>query len=79
MAMHYTGVTDGVMVMDSCTETVTEGGKLILCLTYCALTGEVGEDKSVMLLQEQNKKIGNSLIITWNMAGWGCKFSVDSC
>jgi hypothetical protein len=52
MWLHYTGVTDGVMVMDSCTETVTEGGKLILCLSYCAFTRKVGEDKSVMLLQE---------------------------
>ena len=29
MRMHYTGVTDPVMFVDSCTETVTEGGKLI--------------------------------------------------
>ena len=45
------------MEMDSCTETVTENGKLVLHLSYCAFRGKVGEDKSVMFLQEQNKKI----------------------
>jgi len=50
--MHYTSVTDSVMLVDNCTETVTEDGKLILHLTYCAFTRKVGEDKSVMFLQE---------------------------
>ena len=44
------------MEMDSCTETVTEDGKLVLHLTYCVFTGKVGEEKSVTFLQEQNKK-----------------------
>jgi hypothetical protein len=57
MGMHCTGVTDPVMFVDSCTETVTENGKLILHLTYCAFTGKVGEDKSVLFLQEKNKKV----------------------
>jgi len=69
--MHYTSVTDSVMLVDNCTETVTEDGKLILHLTYCAFTRKVGADKSVMFLQEKNKKIWNSLIVTWNMAGLG--------
>jgi len=55
--MHYTSVTDSVMLVDNCTETVTEDGKLILHLTYCAFTRKVGADKSVMFLQEKNKKI----------------------
>ena len=50
------------MEMDSCTETVTEDGKLVLHLTYSAFTEKVGEDKSVKFLQEQNKKIWNGLI-----------------
>ena len=57
MWMHYTSLTDPVMFVDSCTETVTEDGKLILHLTYCACTRKVGEDKSVMFLQEKNKRI----------------------
>ena len=56
MAMHYTSVTDPVIFVDNCTETVTEDGKLILHLTYCASTRKVGEDKSVMFLQEKNNK-----------------------
>jgi hypothetical protein len=57
MWMHYTGMTDPVMYVDNCTETVTEDGRLVLHLTYCAFTGKLGEDKSVMFLQEKNKKI----------------------
>jgi len=57
MWMHYTSVADPVMFVDSCTETVTEDGKLILHLTYCACTRKVGENKSVMFLQEKSKKI----------------------
>jgi hypothetical protein len=57
MWLHYTSVTDPVMFVDNCTETVTEDGKLILHLTYCAFTRKVREDKSVMFLQEKNKKI----------------------
>ena len=57
MWMHYSSVTDSVMLVDNCTETVTENVKLILHLTYCAFTRKVGEDKSVMFLQEKNKKI----------------------
>jgi len=34
MAMHYTSVTDPVIFVDNCTETVTEDGKLILHLTF---------------------------------------------
>ena len=49
------------MEMDSCTETVTEDGKLVLHLTYCAFTEKVGEDKSVKFLLEQNKKKWNDL------------------
>ena len=55
--MHYTSVTDPVMFVDSCTETVTEDVKLILHLTYCVFTRKVGEDKSVMFLQEKNRNI----------------------
>ena len=43
--MHYTGVTDPIMFVDSFTETVTVGGKSILYLTYCAFRGKVGEKK----------------------------------
>ena len=57
MWLHYTSVTDPVMFVDSCTETVTEDVKLIFHLTYCACTRKVGEDKSVMFLQAKNKKI----------------------
>ena len=71
MWMHYTNVTDPVMFVDNWTEIVIEDGKLILHLTYCAFTRKVGEDKSVMFLQEKNKKIWNSLIVTWNTAGFG--------
>jgi hypothetical protein len=55
--LYYIGVADGVMVVDSCTGTVTKGSKLIVHLTYFDFTGRVGEDRSVMLLQEQNGKI----------------------
>jgi len=57
MWVHYTSVTDPVMFVDNCTETVTEDVKLVLHLTYCACTRKVGEDKSLMFLQENNKKI----------------------
>jgi len=30
MGMHYTSLTDPVLFMDNCTETVAEDGKLIL-------------------------------------------------
>jgi len=69
--MLYASLTDAVMVVDNCTETVTEDVKLILRLTHCAFTKKVREDKSVMFLQEKNKKILNSLIVTWNTAGFG--------
>ena len=58
------------MEMDSCTETVTEDGKLVLHLTYCAFTRKVGEDKSVMFLQEQTKKIWNALTDYYMEHGW---------
>jgi hypothetical protein len=70
-------VADSVVVMVSCTVTVTQCGKLILRLTHCAFTGRVGEGKSVILLQEQSEKPGNGLTVTWNMAGWECKLTVD--
>jgi hypothetical protein len=50
-------VTDGVMVVDSCTETVTEYGKLVLLLTHGTFTRKVGEDNSGMFLQEKNKNV----------------------
>ena len=44
-------------------ETVTRDGMLILHLTYCAFTGKVGEEKSVMYLQEKNKRIRNGVAL----------------
>ena len=58
------------MEMDSCTETVTEDGKLVLHLTYRAFIEKVGEDKSVKFLQEQNKKILNGLPHYYMEYGW---------
>jgi hypothetical protein len=45
------------MQMDSSTENVTEDRRLLLQLTYCAFKRNVGEEKSVMFLKEQNSKI----------------------
>jgi hypothetical protein len=45
------------MQMDSSIETVTEEGRLLLHLTYCAFKRNVGEEKSVMSLQEQKRKM----------------------
>jgi hypothetical protein len=45
------------MVVDSCTETVTEYVKLVLPLTHGAFSRKVGEDNSVMFLHEKNKNI----------------------
>jgi hypothetical protein len=54
MWMHYTNLTDPVMEMDSCTESVIEDVDFafkILCLHK-----KCGEEKSVIFVQEQNKK-----------------------
>jgi hypothetical protein len=45
------------MEMDSCTETVTEDGRLLFHLIYCDFKRNVGEEKSVMFSEEQNRKI----------------------
>ena len=78
MGMHYTGVTDPVIYVDSCTETVTEGGKLILRLTCCAFTRKVGEDKSVMFYGKRTRKFEIPSLLHGIQQVWVCKFPINS-